>query len=194
MPNVSGPVLSNDMRPDTFLSHDPGQILGNRNDGAADAGADIQNTYCRNCFERENAGFCNVANVNEVAFLTTIFENQRRAIMQEAGSKNRKYAGIGIGESLAWAIDIEKAQGNRGDIISLRRDHAHALLDILAERVNGIERRDLVFGSRHGREGRAVVILQLPCAAPQLVDRPVCRGHDLAAFPHRKALTIDAHG
>ena len=61
--------------------------------------------------ERERAG--DVADVDEVAGLLAVLEDQRRAAVEQARGEDRGHAGVRVGERLAGAVDVEEAQRDR---------------------------------------------------------------------------------
>jgi hypothetical protein len=87
--------------------------------------------------------------VHEIAALVAVLENHRRAIVEEARAENSEHAGIGVGERLVRAVNVEEAQRDDGPVVSAAENQAHALLIVFVEGIDGGERRALRFRRRH---------------------------------------------
>ncbi len=131
--------------------------------------------------------------MHEIAPLLAILEDHRLLAVEQTRGKDRQYAGVGIGERLAWPVDVKQAQADALHAVGDRHDVGGALLHIFVERVDRIEARSLPFGRRHRRERTATRVHRLP------VGQPIAQALALGILHRRsigvtvESLAIDAH-
>src|SRR5215204_4343314 len=89
--------------------------------------------------------------------------------------------------------DIEKAQGERRDAISVAGDQAHPLLRVFVQRIDRTERWLLGLGRGQRLEEASLVVLQLPFGLLQLSDGAFGRRNRNPVDRTAKAFTVDAH-
>src|SRR5690606_36856456 len=63
--------------------------------------------------ERQEAGPSDVVHTHEIPTLPTILEDQRAAIVEQAGGKDRQHTRIRIRQRLPAPVDVEEAQRDR---------------------------------------------------------------------------------
>src|SRR3546814_2915744 len=103
--------------------------------------------------------------------------------------------GIGIGKRLARAVDMEEAQRDGRNAIGLSNQKAHSLLRVLAERIDGTQRRALALRRRNGFERVVGGIAELPLPGAQLCRRTLRHFHRLArriAVQDRKSTRLNS--
>ena len=104
--------------------------------------------------------------MDEVAALLAVLEDHRLLAVEQARGEDREHAGIGIGERLARAVDVEQPQAHALDAIGRRHDVGRALLHIFVERVDRGEARPLPLGRGDRGQRAALGVERLPVALP----------------------------
>ena len=74
--------------------------------------------------------------VDEVAALLAVLEDHRLLAVEQPRGEDREHAGIGVGERLAGAVDVEQAQAHALHAVGRGHDVGGALLHIFVERVD----------------------------------------------------------
>ena len=101
MADVAVAASAGDGRRDVFV-HRGGERRGDFLDADALPAAHVQRQPVRPVLaDRRDIGPGNVLNVDEIPSLLTVFEDQRRLVLQQTAAENRRHAGVGIGKGLA---------------------------------------------------------------------------------------------
>ena len=122
-------------------------------DGARTAGAEVDGMAGRRLgLERQQDPAHDVAHVDEVARLLAVLEDHRRAAVEQARGEDRGHAGVGVGQRLPRAVDVEEAQRHRRDAVGGAGDQAQLLVVALGDRVDRGRDQRLVLARANRRQ------------------------------------------
>ncbi len=109
MADVANAIFVRDLRRDMLLAERFGQLARDVVHGDRTAAADVQHlARCRGIFIGAAATFDDILDMHEVPALPTILEDAGRLAVEQPRREDREHAGIGVGERLARAIDVEE--------------------------------------------------------------------------------------
>src|SRR3954468_22679719 len=111
MANVADPRLAGDLRLDVAAAERARDRTRDVIDAAVYAGADVEHLRVSPRVH-ERIGECarDVADVNEIAPLLAILEDQRALPIRQTRRENREHASVRIRKCLARPVDVEQAQ------------------------------------------------------------------------------------
>ena len=166
--DIADPAFAGDFRldrhPERFAEKPRGFL-----DRHGLAAADVEGAADRRVGDqRQAARFGDVGDIDKIAALLAVLEDQRRASVQQPGGEYRQHAGIGIGQRLVRAIGVEESQRDRRDVISLADHEAEPLLVVFREGINRLYGRRLGLRGRHRLERPPAPIQRVPLPAFQL--------------------------
>ena len=144
--------------------------------------------------EREHDGPHDVRDVGEVARLLAVLEDDRRAGVEQTRGEDRGHAGVRVGERLARPVDVEEAQGDRGDPVRRAGHEDHLLVVALVDRVDrgGDQRLGLARAQRL-ELAPAGGACGLPGAREELLLGPRAGGDAPVLLALVLALAVDRH-
>src|SRR5204862_8259711 len=90
--------------------------------------------------QRQATGLGDIIDIDEIAALLAIFEDQWRAVVQQTRGKNRQDAAIGVRERLVRPVDIEEPQRHGRDVVGVADHQAETLLVVFRQRVDRADR------------------------------------------------------
>ena len=164
----------------------PDERLGDVEHADAAAGAEVDRLVVGGVgVERQQQALHDVLDVDEVAALPAVLEDHRRLAVQQPAAEDRRHAGVGVGQRLARAVDVEEAERDRRDAVGPAHRQAHLLLVALRDGVDrGRPQRLLLVGRQRRQqvdvrvEAVPVALLQRAVGAQHRVDdlrRPAVR-------------------
>ena len=144
-------------------------------------------------FERIGKGAGDIVDMDEVAALFAILEDHRPLAIDQPRGKDRQHSGIGIGQRLAGAIDVEQPEADTLHAIGRGDDMRHLFLNIFVERIDRSQRWTFPFGRRDRGQRASAVVHRIP--VPLSIGLVTAPGilHDPAIAIGIKSLAIDAH-
>jgi hypothetical protein len=163
--HVADPALAGDLGLDRGAER-VGQQARDPADRDLLAAVDVQRLADRGvAFQSQPAGLGDVADIDEVATLLAILEDQRRPVVQEPRREDRENPAIGVAVRLMRSIDIEEAQRHRRDVVSAAGAQAKLLLAVFRQCVDRLHRGRLRFRCRQRFERTPGIVDRLPHAA-----------------------------
>src|SRR2546423_5505419 len=134
--DVAGPVLVDHLRLD-LLAEALRDHAHDLVDGGWTARADVDRPAVGLVLlEREHTGTRDVADVDEVAGLLAVFEDERRPVVEQTRREDRGRTRVWIRERLALAVDVEEAQRHRGYPVCGADGEEHLLVVALPDRID----------------------------------------------------------
>ena len=122
--------------------------------------------------QREHTAASDVADVDEVARLPSVLEDDRRPVVEQPGCEDRGDTRVRIGKRLAFAVHIEEAKRHGRNAVRGAHCERHLLVVAFSDRVDRGRPQWLRFGRGLGFERSAVVREELPLARGELRLRP----------------------
>ncbi len=114
--------------------------------------------------------------------------------VEQSRGEDRGDAGVGVGERLALAVDVEEAQGHGGDPVGGAGDQRHLLVVALVDRVDRGRQQRLGLAGRHRPQRPAALGAgELPLAGQQLLLGARPRGLVAVGLAGVLALAVDRH-
>ena len=121
--DVADPRLPGDLRLDVIAAKRASDRARDVFHTAVDAGAYVEHLRVRaRMHERIGKRARDIADVNEVAPLLAVLEDQRPLPVRQSRREDREYAGVRIGKRLPGAIDVKQAQARAFHAVGLRHD------------------------------------------------------------------------
>src|SRR5690349_22028285 len=194
MPDVAGAVFAGDLGRNGHAEFGR-EHAGDVRDGDRLAGTHVQ-CHAVGLFavHGQQVRLDDVVNAYEIALLTTVFEYQRCAAIEQTRGEDSRYAGIRIGKRLAWTVDIEVTHRHDRQPIRAAEQQNHLFLVLFGERVDGAALQRLGFVSWNGQQlAPAVGTQRLPLFLQELLLRTNRRRHLTALGADVATLAIDRH-
>jgi hypothetical protein len=190
---VAGAVVLGEFGAEVGAAKGGREAQGGLVDGVVAAAADVDDA-ARGAggVEGEGEGAGDVGDVDKVAALAAVLEGEGGQVPEEAGGEERQDAGVGAGEGLAGAVDVEEAEGEGGDAAGLADEEAEAFLVEFREGVDGGGVGVLGFGGGEGCERAAVGVDEFPLAGLETFERAGAAGDVGSGGAAVKALAVDA--
>ena len=135
-----------------------------------------------------------VADVDEVARLFAVLEDDRGPPVEEPRREDRRHAGVRVRERLPGAVDVEEPQRHGGDAVRGPGDQRQLLVVALGDGVDRGGNQGLVLpGADPPELAAAGGAAGLPLACQQLPLRAWCHGHQAVLWALVLALAVDRH-
>lgn len=193
--NVARTGLVEDFRGNILETHGVCQQGRDILDTIGASATDVDDLACRlRLLEREAKGLGDIANMDEIAPLIAVFEDHRRLMVRQSGGKIGEHTGIGVGQRLTCAEDVEQAERHGLHPIGFREDQALPFLRVFGERIDGGEIYRLFFIGRNRNEGLAVLGAEIPLAALHLLRPAAQEAEHVAIRFSVAAFSVDTHG
>src|SRR5690625_4232541 len=177
-----------------FPPHCLSKQSGDLEDAVTTATADVDRlAHRRRRFHGQTEGTRHVSDMDEVTALLPILEDGGRLAVEEGAAEDREHTGIGVGELLTGAEDIEQPERHALHAIGGAKHQGEALLHVLRKGIDRRQIRLLVFVRWQRLQG-LLPVLRLPVAGLQIRRPPARRGDKGSVGTAVKAFAIDAHG
>jgi hypothetical protein len=136
MPDIADAVLPAYVGHGRFAQN-AGEHVRDLSDGVGTSASDIERASCGvRGFECETARPRHVVYAHEIAALKTVFEDQRRIVVQQTRCEDRQDTGVRIRERLTRAEHVEEPKRDCLDAIRPADHQAHAFLVEFGERID----------------------------------------------------------
>src|SRR5882757_511373 len=193
VPDVADAILVHDLGGDV-LAQQARQHSGYLRDGDRLSAADIEGIPdALVAIEHHRKGLGDVLNVDEVASLLAILEDQRRLIIEQARNENRRHARIGVAQRLARPIGVEQPKRHGWNFEGASDGQEHLLVIALVHRVDRGWLEGLVLARRQWRQ-LLVAIDEFPMPVGKLFTRAQPWKHRRAAgLAGVRTFSVDRH-